>query len=40
LWPGDRAGARADLQEALRRAIEAKDDQRRALAEAELKKIQ
>jgi tetratricopeptide (TPR) repeat protein/tRNA A-37 threonylcarbamoyl transferase component Bud32 len=37
---GDRDGARADLQEALRRAIEAKDDQQRALAEAELKKIQ
>ena len=37
---GDRDGARADLQQALRRAIEAKDDQQRALAEAELKKIQ
>ncbi len=37
---GNRAGAREDLQEALRRAIEAKDDKQRALAEAELKKIQ
>jgi tetratricopeptide (TPR) repeat protein len=37
---GDRDGARADFQEALRRAIEDKDDQQRALAEAELKQIQ
>ncbi|HJZ46682.1 MAG TPA: protein kinase [Roseiflexaceae bacterium] len=37
---GDREGARADLQEALRRALEAKDDKQRALVEAELKKIQ
>ena len=37
---GNRDGAREDLQEALRRAIEAKDDQQRALVEAELKKIQ
>jgi tetratricopeptide (TPR) repeat protein/tRNA A-37 threonylcarbamoyl transferase component Bud32 len=37
---GDRDGAREDLQEALRRAIEDKDDQQRALAEAELKQIQ
>jgi tetratricopeptide (TPR) repeat protein len=37
---GDSGGAREDLQEALRRAIEAKDDQQRALVEAELKKIQ
>jgi serine/threonine-protein kinase len=37
---GNRDGAREDLQEALRRAVEAKDDQQRALVEAELKKIQ
>jgi tetratricopeptide (TPR) repeat protein/tRNA A-37 threonylcarbamoyl transferase component Bud32 len=37
---GDRDGAREDLQEALRRAIEAQNDQQRAQAEAELKKIQ
>jgi tetratricopeptide (TPR) repeat protein len=37
---GDHDGARADFQEALRRAIEDKDDQQRALAEAELKQIQ
>jgi tetratricopeptide (TPR) repeat protein len=37
---GNRDGAREDLQEALRRAIEAKDDQQRVLVEAELKKIQ
>jgi tetratricopeptide (TPR) repeat protein/tRNA A-37 threonylcarbamoyl transferase component Bud32 len=36
---GDQDGARADFQEALRRAIEAKDDQQRALAEAELAKL-
>nr|MDQ2999077.1 tetratricopeptide repeat protein [Chloroflexota bacterium] len=37
---GNRDGAREDFQEALRRAIEVKDDKQRALAEAELKKIQ
>jgi tetratricopeptide (TPR) repeat protein len=37
---GDRAGAREDLQEALRRAVDANDDEQRALVEAELKKIQ
>ena len=37
---GNRDGAREDLQEALRRAVEAKDDKQRALVEAELKKIQ
>jgi tetratricopeptide (TPR) repeat protein len=37
---GDRDNARTDLQEALRRAIEAQNDQQRAQAEAELKKIQ
>jgi tetratricopeptide (TPR) repeat protein len=37
---GNRDGARTDLQEALRRAIEAKDDKQRTLVEAELKKIQ
>jgi tetratricopeptide (TPR) repeat protein len=37
---GDRDGAREDLQEALRRAIAAEDEQERALAEAELKNIQ
>jgi tetratricopeptide (TPR) repeat protein/tRNA A-37 threonylcarbamoyl transferase component Bud32 len=37
---GDREGARADFQEALRRAIEAKNDQQQSLAEAELKQIQ
>ncbi|HEU5102860.1 MAG TPA: tetratricopeptide repeat protein, partial [Roseiflexaceae bacterium] len=37
---GNRDGAREDLREALRRAVEAKDDQQRALVEAELKKIQ
>jgi tetratricopeptide (TPR) repeat protein len=37
---GDRDNARADLQEALRRAVEAKDDKQRALVEEELKKIQ
>jgi hypothetical protein len=37
---GDHDAARADFQEALRRAIEDKDDQQRALAEAELKQIQ
>jgi serine/threonine-protein kinase len=37
---GNRDGAREDLREALRIATEAKDDERRALVEAELKKIQ
>jgi len=36
---GDRDGAREDFQEALRRAVEAKDDQQRALVEAELGKL-
>jgi serine/threonine-protein kinase len=36
---GDAAGAREDLQEALRRAIEAKNDQQRAQVEAELAKL-
>lgn len=37
---GDRDGARADFQEALRRAVEAKNDAQRAQVEGELKKIQ
>jgi tetratricopeptide (TPR) repeat protein len=37
---GENAGAREDLQEALRRALEAKNDEQRAQVEAELGKLQ